>query len=347
MNKSTLIVGVVAVTLASCGEAEKEEEPKALLPNVQAEEIVVQDFEHWVELQGSLQSENDVMLTPEMGGVIRSIRFKDGDEVKKGQTIAVIDSDIISKNIDEVEVGLENAYFILEKQRALYQKGVGTAFDTTQAYNQVKSLVKKRQTLLAQAGKSIVTAPFSGVIEDVRQKEGEVGAPQIPLCHLVGLTDLTAKASISEAYLKNIGKGSRVQIEIPALDTLVTGLTVDRVSHYVNPMNRTYTVHIDIDNESESLLPNLVTRIKVMDKEIEKALVVPASAVQFDKDGNTYVFRLKEKEDHFVSELIMVDVLSSYNGMNAIDGEGLSKSDLIVTVGGEGIEDNTEVNRTK
>ena len=162
---------------------------------------------------------------------------------------------------------------------------------------------KQLETLRTQAGKSIVTAPFSGVIDEVMPTEGEVGGPQVPICHIIGLEKLTVVGNISESYLKSIQEGSDVEIIIPSLDTTLTDLKIDRVSKYVNPGNRTYKVFVDVENTTGVIIPNLVARIKVKDESIENALTVQSSAIQYNKDGNTYLFTADKKDTATVTTL--------------------------------------------
>src|SRR5690606_5339296 len=171
-----------------------------------------------------------------------------------------------SKNVEEIQTALDNAEYVYGKQVSLFKKGVGTEFDTTQAYNQVESLRRKISTLRAQAGKSAVVAPFAGYVEEIYPSQGEVGGPQSPICHLVGLKSILATAAISESYYQDITAGSKVKIEIPALDTTIMELEISRVSKYVNPNNRTYQIHVDLNNPNDLLVPNLVAKILVRDK---------------------------------------------------------------------------------
>ena len=358
MKRIYLIGAVISISIVLVG-CQPEEEKKESVPmkQVGARELLTEDFEHWVELQGALESDNDVMLTPQTAGTISRIYVKEGQKVRRGQIIAYMDSDIISSNVEEVQTALENAEYVYDKQVALYERGVGTEFDTTQAYNQVQSLKRKISTLRTQAGKSAVVAPFDGYVEEVYPSQGEVGGPGMPICHLVGLNTIRATAAISESYFRNIGKGSLVSVEVPALDTAIEQ-EITRVSKYVNPNNRTYQIHIDLDNKNESLVPNLVAKIAVLDKLIEGAKVVESRSIQYDKDGNPYVYWLELKaesdeeaseEDEeattkYVAHLSFVESLSSYRGMTAIRIiDAIPAKSKIVTIGAEGIQDGEEV----
>ena len=341
-KKSTLLIGATVV-LVACGGEKKVEDKKEVnnLKNVQVEQLKIDDYEHWVSIQGAIEAKEDAMIVPQASGTIRAINVSEGDYVKKGKVIAVIDSDIISKNIQEVETALELAEYALEKQTSLMKKGVGTEFEFKQAENQVKSLESKLETLKTQAGKSVVTAPFEGIVDQVFTSTGELGAPQVPICHLVGLNKLTASGNLSDSYIKNIKEGSVIDVVIPALDTTLKNLSITRASKFVNPKNGTYKVEVALE-KYESIVPNLTVQLKIMDEQIRNVKQINNKALQYDKQGNQYIF-VANPVDSTVSKYT-VEVLSSYNNYSAIKADNLNPGSAIVIVGGEGIEDKEKVN---
>jgi len=341
-KKSTLLIGATII-LVACGGEKKEEEKKESnnLKNVKVEQLKIDNYEHWVNIQGVIEAKEDAMVVPQASGTIISLKIAEGDYVKKGKVIAVIDSDIISKNIQEVETALEMAEYALEKQTSLMKKGVGTEFEYKQAENQVKSLNSKLETLKVQAGKSVVTAPFDGIIDQVFTSAGELGAPQMPICHLVGLNKLTASGNLSDSYIKYIKEGSVVNVKIPALDTTLRSLPITRASKFINPKNGTYKVEVALE-KNESIVPNLTVQLQIKDEVINDVKQINNKAIQYDKHGDQYIF-IVDTKDSTVTKF-NVEVLSSYNEYSAIKCDSLTPGSRIVVVGGEGIENNEKVN---
>jgi len=326
--------------LSSCEEEKKKETEIIPLPNVRVNQLIAGDFKHWVELQGTIETSQDVMLTPQVGGTIRRISVVEGQTVRKGQLIAYMDNSIIGSNIAEAEAALDNARYNYNKQEELNKAGVGTKFNFRQTYDQVKISEKRIASLKAQAGKAAVFAPFDGIIDEIYPSVGEVGGPGIPICHLVGVENMTVAASLSESFISKVSEGTKVRVILPALDTVISDLTINRVSRYINPTNRTFTVYVDIPNEQKHIVPNMVAKVQINDATYINALQVDNSSIQYDKNGETYFFRLKDLgEEAYVSEFVRVKRVSSYDGKTVITSDSdLSDGDLIVTDGSEGIQ---------
>ncbi len=332
--------------LSSCEEQKEEEKEEGKkFPGVRVAAAEIEDFDHWVELQGTIESPQDVQLTPVMSGNIRKIYVQEGQYVKKGQMIAIMDNDIVASNISEAQAALNNAIYNYKKQEELYTAGVGTEFNYRQAFDQKELAEKRMRTLRVQAGKAGVFAPFDGLIDEIYPSEGEVGGPQAPICHIVGLEKLTVVANVSETFINQIGEGTEVKVKLPSMDTTIKDLKINRVSKYINPKNRTYKVFIDIENEDKSIVPNLLARVQLKDGHFPNSTVVNNSAIQYDKHGNTFLFSLdKIDSSTYVSNRVAVSTLSSFGGASALENiDEINKGDMIVIEGAEGIVDQDTV----
>jgi RND family efflux transporter MFP subunit len=349
MKKWILPLGI-SLSLVACGGAEQKkdkEEKTTDDKNVRVEELMQKDFGHWIEVQGNVTSDQDVILSPQTAGIVTKIYVKEGQVVKRGAALASMDNDIVGANIQEVEQQIANADYLYQKQKELYAKGVGTEFDLTNAQNNLKSLLKRRKTLQVQAGKSGIYAPFSGIVDEIYPVQGETAAPGSPVIHLVSLNPLVVKSSVSEAYLNTIKEGTPVKIVFPSIGKTIDTLKVSRVSKYINPENRTYDFYIDIDNTEGTIVPNLTARIYVQDQFQANAKLVPSQAIQYDKNGNSYVFLAQGSDTTLVSKKVAVSTLFSYGNNTVIESASLKKGDKIVSEGAEEIEDKDKLNILK
>ena len=336
-----------ALVLTSCGGEKEEEEKKEVvtLSKVTAEGAEVKDFSHWIELQGSIEAPKDVMLTPVMGGTIKKIYVEEGQMVKRGQIIAIMDNDVVASSISEAQAALNNAVYNYKKQEELYTAGVGTEFQYRQAFDQKELAEKRVQSLRVQAGKAAVYAPFDGLINDIFPSEGEAGGPGAPICHIVGLEKLTVVTQISESFINLINDSTDVAIIIPSLDTTLDSVKINRIGKYINPQNRTFKIYIDIDNNDGSIVPNMITRVKIKDAAFPQATLVKNSSIQYNKEGKTYVFSLSKLDSSkYVSNKLFVNSLSSYGNYTAIETHpDIATGTHIVVQGAEGITDKDTV----
>ena len=164
------------------GKKEKEGQSKPLVILSKAK---TEEFQHKIRVQGNIETDQDVMLTAEMGGIITEINVKEGQKVSKGQVIAQVDASILASNVAELESQLNYAEYMLSKQEELNKRGVGSEIDLETAKNQVNSLKASINSLNTQRGKSTIKAPFTGFIDQVFARKGQMAGPSAPLVRLV------------------------------------------------------------------------------------------------------------------------------------------------------------------
>lgn len=370
MIKSINIIAVAALFLVGCGpqsELDKLKEKKSQLKTELAEidlaiqaldtsevsnfplvglgKAVNQSFQHKISVQGSVETDKDVMLNAEMSGVIQKIHVKEGQLVKSGQVLATIDAEILNSNINELQSQLEFAEYSLGKQEELRKKNLGTEFEYKQVMNQVNALKAQLETLTKQRNKSVVRAPFDGVIDQIFPKEGEITSPQQPLLRIVNNKEVRITADISERHYRTVGPGSKVKVFIPTLlDTFQ--LEITNVGNYIHPTNRTFRVRADIPN-NERMLPNMLAQLIITDLTIDSALVVPATSIMKSQLNEDYLFVAVKESGKYLLKKVTVEVLSKHDGFAAIlPLDGVVKDGaLVVTEGGRGVSDK-EIVRT-
>jgi membrane fusion protein (multidrug efflux system) len=317
-----------------------------MTPIVTSALIEQKDFVHKVEVQGSVETDENVLVTAESQGTIRAIHVKEGQRVSKGQPLITIDSEILASTIDEVETSLEMANYMFEKQQKLMDEGVGVEIEYEQSRNQKKALEQKLKTMRSQQGKTVVRAPFAGVIDDIMISLGDMATPMNPLMRLVNNKNITISASLAENLLARVNLGTPVDLVIPAMnDTVIQGV-VNYKGNFIDPVNRTFKIHVTIKNNS-LLLANMLAKVNVVDFAKKDALVVNSESVLQDTKNNNYVYKLTgDKTELFSVEKVFVKVEKSYNGESCIvpvTAGQLVSGDKVVLAGAKGITESDKV----
>jgi RND family efflux transporter MFP subunit len=336
----------IAIVLYSCGSdsAKKDNNSSSnssdstSLPKVEIALVKQGIFEHYYEVQGTLESDNNVLLTPEVPGKIIALNVKEGQMISEGAVIATIDQSVISSNIQELEKNLELAKYLYEKQKTLYDQGVGTELQLKQAQANYEALKQTKQTLSTQQGKYVLKAPFTGYVEEVFPVVGEIANPAMPLVRLISLDRLKVVADVSEVYLKSTQINSKVDIIFPAIDDTIKATNISRMGKFINPANRTIDVEVNIPSK-EKYIPNLMAVLKVRDYADTAALIVPTEAVLEDSKGNSFVF-VVNNENSAVKTLINVGY--SYNGFTEVK-RGVAANDKVVIKGARKLVNNEKV----
>jgi len=310
-----------------------------VIPYVESKGAMIGKYSHQVAVQGDVETDKEVMVIAEANGQITSVLVKEGQKVTKGQTLARIDTDILSSNVKEVQSQLEFAEYNQKKQKELFERGVGTEFDLKQATNNVSNLRTKLATLKTQRSKGVVKAPFSGVVDEIMAHEGELASAQSPVMRVVNTKNVRFVGDISEHYYSTIKEGSKVLVYVPTLkDTFNLQLT--SIGQYIHPTNRTFRVKADI-KENKGLLPNMLAEMHITDLSLDSATVVPATGIMKNQNNEDYAFMLRKEGDNYKAHKIMVKIISQQNGqaaINVVKGT-INDGDQIVSAGGRGITD--------
>lgn len=294
-------------------------------------------FEHYFEIQGAVEADKNIIVVPEVGGLISQLYVHEGDHIKKGDNIARINSDVLASNMNELEEQLELAKYMYEKQKSLNDQGVGTELALKQAEGQYNTLQQTIKSLKTQQGKFVLKAPFDGYVEQVFPVQGEMAGPTSPIIRLISLNKMSVKADISEAYLKGIDNNSVAQVRFPALETdPIMGLKLKRIGKFVNPVNRTITVEVDIPTTTKNLVPNLMSILKIRDFVDSAALVVPTNVIR--KDLETPTVYVVKGGDAIKTEV----VLGKNSGDYTIIESGISEGDRLIEKGLRGLKKDIE-----
>jgi len=297
-------------------------------------------FRHYVSVQGTLEAEENLMVTSKIPGQITSIKVKEGDAVRQGQIVAVLDDEVIRKSIDEVKSGLEQVLVMYNKQKALWDQKIGTEMQYLSLKNQKESLEKKLVTLNSQVNQNYVTAPFSGVIDDVFVKVGSIASPGVPLMQLVNTNDLKATAKVPDSYVAFIKQGDQVKVNFPDLNKTIDA-SVTYVGRIVDPMSRTFKIEVRLPGGNPDLKPNLMSLIQINDKTSNSAIVIEENIVQPTEEGKI-VFVTADDKGKKVARQKTVTTGLSYNGKVEILS-GLSIGDELITTGYQDLSDNQPI----
>jgi membrane fusion protein (multidrug efflux system) len=317
-----------------------DSEAVALLP-VEIKEMTPEFFARYFEVTGVIEALKDAYISPEINGQIQKVSVQRGSRVKKGDLILKLNSDVIEKSVDEIETSLELAKRIFSKQEELWEQNIGSELQYLEAKNAMQSLQARLATLEKQMEMAHVSAPFSGIIDDIMVKEGELASPGNPLVHLVNLSNMRVSANISEAYLSSLSKGDLVELRFPAYPEDLLKVGVTRLGEVIDPQTRTFTLEVELKNPREKLKPNMLTSVRVQDYKNNSSLVVPSNILRQDFNG-TFLFRISDENGSSKAQKVYVKRGITVQDQTMIT-EGLSAGDLVITKGFNLVSEGTPV----
>ena len=328
----------LAKEIATLEEQIAKENPNAV-KTVKAKEVTVttvtpKKFDHYVQTQGLVESENNIMVSAKAMGVVERVFVQEGQQVQKGQVIAQIDNSVIAQNIEQMRSQLEMANTVFERQKNLWDQKIGTEVQYLQAKTNKESLEKQIASMQEQNEMYRIKSPISGTVDEIHVKVGENISPGMPAARVVNTNDLKLVARISEAYVSNVKKGNKVVVLIPEIGKDIVA-TVTFVGKNIDPMSRTFAVEVALKSRPE-LRPNMTATVKVVFNTQDEAIVVPVNVIQ-TLNNEKVVYIAEKKGDQTVARKKVVKVDGVYN--NEAQVQGLASGDQVITFGYQGLNE--------
>jgi membrane fusion protein, multidrug efflux system len=312
---------------------------------VKLQQVAASDFSHYIELQGVLESEDNVMVNPKMGGLITSVNVTEGQTVSAGQLLATIDNSVMQTSIDEIENQLSLAKTVFEKQKRLWDQNIGTEIQYLQAKNNKDALEKRLATARSQYALSRIVAPFGGIVDEINIKVGETAAPGMGGIRVVNMNKLKIVAKVADAYSSALKKGDKVKVRLPDANVEFSSV-ISYAGLNVSQNSRTFEIEIKIPANIKNLRPNLMANISVNDGNIANAIVVPVNLVQKSSNGDYTIMVAETSNGKTVARSKTVKLGASYN-QKVVISEGLSVKDILISEGNDDLIDGQELNIIK
>lgn len=328
MKRSLLLLFISTTILAACGgdKGKKgDEKNKAVTEKGTPVSITVatpHSFDAFVEVQATVNGEQNVTATPQAMGTVEKILVSLGQKVGKGQTLAILDAAAIEQQIKALDAQVDLYKTVYEKQQKLWAQNIGSEIQLMTAKTQYEATAKQKAALVAQRSMYTIKSPINGTVDAINIKEGESGIYGI---RVVNFDALKIQANLGENYLGKVQEGNPVNlIFADTKDTVKSKLTY--VAKAVDPISRAFQVEIRLGNNNK-LHPNMSCKMQIANYQNSKAIVVPVSVIQNTAEG-----ALLYIADGNKAKAVMVKTGHNSNGMVEVL-EGLNEGDRVITAG--------------
>ena len=377
--KKLFILATATLLLISCGSSDKNQTIEALIKsknvkalqekkvslqaemakieeglaslNVKIEEAlvataVVKDtvFNHYLDIQGNVDTKENILIQPEYSGTLTSLTVKAGQRVGKGQILGRVDDAGMSQQLASIENQYALAKTTFERQKNLWDKKIGSEIQFLQAQTQMISAQKSVAQMRAQVAKTVIRAPFSGTIDEVFVEKGQVVGPSPQgLMRIVNLGNMFVSTSVPETYIGKLKVGTEVDVFLTSLGKTYKG-KVRQVGNFINPDNRSFGIEVSVPNPDNLLRPNQVAKLKITDYVNKNAIVVPTNVIQEDGEHNKFVYTVTNSNGKTgTAKKVLVKVGQSSDNVTEILS-GLTADDVLVTEGANTISDGMKLN---
>ena len=349
------------VGMASCGV----DIPQETKTSFETMVVKKQDIMVPVKFSAKLQGEADVVITPQVSGQLMQICVTEGQQVKKGTVLFVIDSrnaqlelEAAQANLQAAEASARSAKLEYESNKNLFEKNIVSRYmldNSENSYKQAQAAVSQAQAAVSRAkvnlGFCTITSPVEGLIGEIPVSEGLQVSPGTQLTIVSGNTKMEAVFSVTESILEEAfasgyeGKMEDALKQFPDVIFVMKNGTeythkgrITSATGVVNAATGTIACKATFPNP-EGLLYSGVQGSVVLPDELKDVIVIPQNAVVRLQD-KALVYKVKADS---TATAVTVTYMDSGNGKDFIVTSGLKVGDKIVTVGANNVQEGDQV----
>lgn len=300
--------------------------------NVSVADLQQTSFQHYIEVQGKLDGEDYIDVSPEGVGVVEEVYAHVGQSVSKGQILARLNDAAGREQLKALETQYKLAKDAFEKQQRLWDQKIGSEMQYLQAKTNKEALESQLAGSRKQLDMLTIKSPIAGTVEEVNIKVGQMASAQnpVPPFRVINFSSIKVKAELAEAYAQKVNVGDNVLVYFPDLNREISA-KVTTVSRYISPSSRTFSVEVRLNPDKNGLKANMVAVLKINDYKVDKGLIIPINYIQSDPNGN-FVYVAEAKGNTTIAKKVFIEQGQSYNGMVEVL-KGLKVGDKVITSG--------------
>jgi membrane fusion protein (multidrug efflux system) len=323
------------------GEAAPEQEAAApaggFAVPVEAVTVAVERVDLTIPAVGSLRSNESVALSPEIAGRVNEILAEEGQAVSAGAPVARLDQSVYKAEIAEIEANLALSRANFKRADELLRKKAGTQRARDEAEAELRANEAKLVLAQAMLDKTVIAAPFAGVLGLRSVSVGQYLAPGDPIFKLEAIDPLKVDFRVPEVYFGNVRAGAVIKVTVDALPDAELAGTVYAIDPLVDEAGRAVVVRATVPNKDRRLRPGLFARVALIYDTIEAAIFVPEEAIM-PIGQDKFVFKVVDGKAAMTKVTIGERLLG-----RAEIREGLAAGDTVVTAGQLKIRDGADV----
>jgi membrane fusion protein (multidrug efflux system) len=304
---------------------------------VEAVTVAVERVDLTIPAVGSLRSNESVVLSPEIAGRVNEILADEGQAVTAGTVIARLDQSVYKAEIAEIEANLALSRANFKRADELLRKKAGTARARDEAEAELRANEAKLVLAQAMLDKTVIDAPFAGVLGLRSVSAGQYLAPGDPIFKLEAIDPLKVDFRVPEIYLTQVRTGQALQITLDALPERAYAGQVYAINPLLDAAGRAIVIRATVPNADGKLRPGMFARVRLLTSEVKDALMIPEESL-FPVGEDKYVYRVVDGR----ARRQKVDIGLRRDAKVEIVG-GLAAGDVVVTAGQPKIRDGAPV----
>ncbi len=332
------------LALGGCGEAPAADESAAMedtdtrrVINVEVETLAPRPFTDMIRLTGTVNADREVTVAAEEGGTVAAILADKGDGVRRGQALVRLDDELLRAQRGEAQAQAALAADRWARKKQLYEEeDIGTEGEYVEARLAAEQTRARLELIEARLRRTVVRAPFDGLLDQRLVEVGSVIAPGQAVAHILDLEPLKVTAGVPERYAAEVSAGDPATVAFADLaDTCAAAVTY--VGAAIDGRHRTFPVELDLERPVAGAKPAMVAEVMLVLEVHPGAIVVPNQALVRTEEGFS-AFVAAEGVEGPVARARPV-TLGASGGDEVVATSGLSPADRLIVVGQQQVAD--------
>ena len=284
-----------------------------------------------VAVVGSLAANESVDVKSEMEGKVSKINFEEGERVKKGDELIILDREKLEASLDQAKSNFDIAQTTFTRMSTLVDQGAVSK----QEFDQAKADVSGKKALVdlmnAELADTVITAPFDGVATSRQVSIGQVINKDKVLTQVINDDPLKVDFNVPEKYAGRLNIGQHIELVVAAYPNAVFNGEVYFVDPQVDTLTRTIFVKARVPNKDGKLIRGMFAKLDLVINTKDDALLIPETAL-IPKGDEVFVFSVDQdskaamkKVTTGIREPGMVEILSGLSSHDTVITEGYQK----------------------
>jgi len=245
---------------------------------------------------GSIEAVDKSELGFLVGGRVLTVDAEDGAEVTAGQVLARLDPADYQHALQIAEARLAEVSSRHERLSKLHELGSLTATDFDRIESGLKEARNAAELSRRQLGYTELRAPFAGLVVRRGIAVGQAVVPAQPLMTVLAPAPVWASVGVAEAEAGSVRSGCAATVIVPAEAGHRYEGRVSQVFPQADPLSRSFTVKIQLENEDRSLRPGNVVTAHILTGATRQAVLLPPQVIQKHPDGTLFVWLVVPKQ---------------------------------------------------
>lgn len=335
--KKWFVVGLLILTssvLTSCSEDSAADQKQTIERHIPVKTmwIKLKPFSEYLKVTGTVKARNQIRVVAEEAGTLEKILKDKGSYVRRGDTLAVLDNQIVSASFRDTRAALHQAEIEFKSKSVLYEQKAISELEFLASKYGLERAQAAYDLARARYNKLFIRAPISGFINSRYFDKGAYIMPPSPLFDLIDNSTVKIQAGVAERFLADIHKDSPVEITFDAFPDMKIDAPVTFVSQSIDPVSRTFEIEIELENPQRKLAPEMIANLNILRKQYSDRVVVPLDAL-IESEAGRYVFVNQQG----VAKRLPVQIVSI--SRDSVLVEGLQPDSELIVVGQQEVSD--------